>query len=99
MVLLRAWKLFTCAVRVFCFKEQLEIGSIRLKQTEENSNVKEKEFESVIAVKEDEIRLLKKQLKEISKAQNCAQVLRYEKEVGWFIEILANPLLIVDSKN
>ncbi|XP_060113054.1 TRAF family member-associated NF-kappa-B activator [Heteronotia binoei] len=61
-------------------KEQLEIGSIKLKQTEEDNNFKEKEFESVIAVKEDEIRFLKKQLKEISKAQNCTQVLRYEKE-------------------
>nr|XP_056717473.1 TRAF family member-associated NF-kappa-B activator [Euleptes europaea] len=61
-------------------KEQLEIGSIKLKQTEEGNNLKEKEFESVLATKEDEIRLLKKQLKEISKAQNCAQVIRYEKE-------------------
>ncbi|XP_015285124.1 PREDICTED: TRAF family member-associated NF-kappa-B activator isoform X2 [Gekko japonicus] len=61
-------------------KEQLEIGSIKLKQTEEDNNFKEKELESVIAVKEDEIRFLKKQLKEISKAQNCTQVLRYEKE-------------------
>ncbi|KAL8183361.1 UNVERIFIED_CONTAM: hypothetical protein K2H54_038380 [Gekko kuhli] len=63
-----------------CNQEQLEIGSIKLKQTEEDNSFKEKELESVIAVKEDEIRFLKKQLKEISKAQNCTQVLRYEKE-------------------
>ncbi|XP_077176036.1 TRAF family member-associated NF-kappa-B activator isoform X2 [Paroedura picta] len=62
-------------------KEQLEMGSIKLKQTEEDNNFKEKEFESVLALKEDEIRLLKQQLKEISSAQNCAQALRFEKEV------------------
>ncbi|XP_054826996.1 TRAF family member-associated NF-kappa-B activator isoform X2 [Eublepharis macularius] len=61
-------------------KEQLEIGSIKLKQTEEDNNLKEKKFEFVIAIKEDEIRLLKKQLKEISKAQNCTEVLRFERE-------------------
>lgn len=87
-------------MRVFCFKEQLEIGNIKLKQTEEDNSFKEKEFESVLAIKEDEIRLLKKQLKEISKAQNCTQVLRYEKEVRRFIEILANydmrQLLIIE---
>ncbi|XP_053134322.1 TRAF family member-associated NF-kappa-B activator isoform X2 [Hemicordylus capensis] len=61
-------------------KEQLENESIKLKQTEEESNLKEKKFESVITIKEDEIRHLKKQLKEINEAQNCMHVPRYEKE-------------------
>ncbi|XP_048341786.1 TRAF family member-associated NF-kappa-B activator isoform X2 [Sphaerodactylus townsendi] len=62
-------------------KEQLEIRNIKLKQTEEGNNLKEKEFESVVANKEDEIRLLKKQLKEISKAPNCTQ-LKSDKQVS-----------------
>ncbi|XP_044273535.1 TRAF family member-associated NF-kappa-B activator isoform X1 [Varanus komodoensis] len=49
-------------------KEQLESESGKLKQTEEESNLKEKKFESIITVKEDEIRNLKKQLKEINEA-------------------------------
>ncbi|KAM3853740.1 LOW QUALITY PROTEIN: TRAF family member-associated NF-kappa-B activator [Vipera latastei] len=60
--------------------EQLESESIKLKKTEEDSNLKEKKFESIITAKEDEIRNLKKQLKEINEAQNCIQVSRYEKE-------------------
>uniref|UniRef100_A0A2D4HRS5 UBZ1-type domain-containing protein n=1 Tax=Micrurus lemniscatus lemniscatus TaxID=129467 RepID=A0A2D4HRS5_MICLE len=61
-------------------KEQLESESIKLKKAEEDSNLKEKKFESIITAKEDEIRNLKKQLKEINEAQNCIQVSRYEKE-------------------
>ncbi|XP_032067233.1 TRAF family member-associated NF-kappa-B activator isoform X2 [Thamnophis elegans] len=61
-------------------KEQLESESIKFKKIEEDSNLKEKKFESIITAKEDEIRNLKKQLKERSEAQNCLQVSRYEKE-------------------
>ncbi|XP_013913115.1 PREDICTED: TRAF family member-associated NF-kappa-B activator [Thamnophis sirtalis] len=61
-------------------KEQLESESIKFKKIEEDSNLKEKNFESIITAKEDEIRNLKKQLKERSEAQNCLQVSRYEKE-------------------
>ncbi|XP_034282059.1 TRAF family member-associated NF-kappa-B activator isoform X2 [Pantherophis guttatus] len=61
-------------------KEQLESESVKLKKTEEDSNLKEKKFESIITAKEDEIKNLKKQLKEINEAQNCVQVSRYEKE-------------------
>ncbi|XP_062972553.1 TRAF family member-associated NF-kappa-B activator [Elgaria multicarinata webbii] len=61
-------------------KEQLESESVKLKQTEEESNLKEKKFESIITVKEDEIRHLKKQLKERNEVQNCMQLPRYEKE-------------------
>ncbi|XP_034282012.1 TRAF family member-associated NF-kappa-B activator isoform X1 [Pantherophis guttatus] len=60
--------------------EQLESESVKLKKTEEDSNLKEKKFESIITAKEDEIKNLKKQLKEINEAQNCVQVSRYEKE-------------------
>ncbi|ETE71245.1 TRAF family member-associated NF-kappa-B activator [Ophiophagus hannah] len=61
-------------------KEQLESESVKLKKAEEDSNLKEKKFESIITAKEDEIRNLKKQLKEINEAQNYIQVSRYEKE-------------------
>ncbi|XP_033021725.1 TRAF family member-associated NF-kappa-B activator isoform X1 [Lacerta agilis] len=61
-------------------KEQLEGESVKLKETEEESNLKERKFESIIAIKEDEIRLLKKQLKEISEAQNSMPGPRNEKE-------------------
>ncbi|KAJ6660838.1 hypothetical protein lerEdw1_017464 [Lerista edwardsae] len=58
-------------------KEQLENESVKLKQTEEASNLKEKKYESIIAIKEDEIR----HLKEINKVLNCMPVPSYEKEV------------------
>ncbi|XP_008117344.2 TRAF family member-associated NF-kappa-B activator [Anolis carolinensis] len=61
-------------------KEQLESESVKLKQTEDENNLKEKKFEAIITIKEDEIRHLKKQLKEINEAQNFMQVPRYEKE-------------------
>lgn len=66
---------------VFVFKEQLENESVKLQQTEEESSLKEKKFESIITVKEDKIRHLKKQLKEITEAPNCTRIPRYEKEV------------------
>nr|XP_020653996.1 TRAF family member-associated NF-kappa-B activator isoform X1 [Pogona vitticeps]XP_020653997.1 TRAF family member-associated NF-kappa-B activator isoform X1 [Pogona vitticeps]XP_020653998.1 TRAF family member-associated NF-kappa-B activator isoform X1 [Pogona vitticeps] len=61
-------------------KEQLESESVKLKQSEEESNLKKKKYESVLTIREDEIRQLKKQLKEINEAQNCAQITKYEKE-------------------
>ncbi|XP_007427628.1 TRAF family member-associated NF-kappa-B activator isoform X1 [Python bivittatus] len=73
-------KLKLAVQREKLLKEQLENESIKLKKTEEDSNLKEKKFESIITVKEDEIRNLKKQLKEINEAQNCIQVSRHEKE-------------------
>lgn len=76
--------LFLCVCMWFFFKEQLESESVKLKKTEEDSNLKEKKFESIITAKEDEIKNLKKQLKEINEAQNCVQVSRYEKEVRKF---------------
>lgn len=76
------------SVYVIFLKEQLESESVKLKKTEEDSNLKEKKFESIITAKEDEIRNLKKQLKEINEAQNCIQVSRYEKEVRKFRDIV-----------
>lgn len=61
----------------FIFKEQLENECVKLKQTEEASNLKEKKYESIIAIKEDEIR----HLKEINEVLNCMPVPSYEKEV------------------
>lgn len=66
----------------------MESESVKLKKTEEDSNLKEKKFESIITAKEDEIRNLKKQLKEINEVQNCIQVSRYEKEVRKFRDIV-----------
>ncbi|XP_061464641.1 TRAF family member-associated NF-kappa-B activator isoform X2 [Rhineura floridana] len=73
-------KLKSAMQREKLLKEQLESESIKLKQTEEESNLKEKKFESIITIKEDEIRHLKKQLKERNEAQDCMLVPRYEKE-------------------
>ncbi|XP_066468181.1 TRAF family member-associated NF-kappa-B activator isoform X2 [Tiliqua scincoides] len=67
-------KLKSALQREKLLKEQLENASVKLRQTEEASNIKEKKYESIIAVKEDEIR----HLKEIV---NFMPVPSYEKEV------------------
>ncbi|XP_070587736.1 TRAF family member-associated NF-kappa-B activator isoform X2 [Erythrolamprus reginae] len=73
-------KLKLAVQREKLLREQLESESVKLKKTEEDSNLKEKKFESIITAKEDEIRNLKRQLKEMNEVQNCIQVSRYEKE-------------------
>uniref|UniRef100_A0A8D0EF26 TRAF family member associated NFKB activator n=1 Tax=Salvator merianae TaxID=96440 RepID=A0A8D0EF26_SALMN len=73
-------KLKVAMQREKLLKEQLENESVKLKQTEEESDLKEKKYESVIAIKEDEIRHLKRQLKEMKEAHNCMQLSRYKKE-------------------
>ncbi|XP_006114896.1 TRAF family member-associated NF-kappa-B activator isoform X2 [Pelodiscus sinensis] len=62
-------------------KEQLEIESNKLKQTEEKNTLKEKKLESIIASQEEEIRLLKNRLKEKSEAQDCIHMPIYEMEI------------------
>ncbi|KAJ7345715.1 hypothetical protein JRQ81_001665, partial [Phrynocephalus forsythii] len=61
-------------------KEQLESENVKLKQTEEEHNLNRKKYESILTIKEDEIRQLRKQLKEINEAQNCTQITKYQKE-------------------
>ncbi|XP_019409867.1 PREDICTED: TRAF family member-associated NF-kappa-B activator isoform X1 [Crocodylus porosus] len=62
-------------------KEQLENESIRMKQIEEESNQKEKKLVSIIAVKEEKIRILNNRLIELNKVQNCMQMPIYKMEV------------------
>ncbi|KAM7153988.1 TRAF family member-associated NF-kappa-B activator [Macrochelys suwanniensis] len=62
-------------------KEQLETESIKLKQTEEENTLKENKLVSIIAIKEEEIRLLKTRLKEKSEAQDFIHMPVYEMEI------------------
>uniref|UniRef100_A0A8C8RI07 TRAF family member associated NFKB activator n=1 Tax=Pelusios castaneus TaxID=367368 RepID=A0A8C8RI07_9SAUR len=62
-------------------KEQLETESIKLKQSEEENNLKEKKFISIIASKDEEIRFLKNRLKEISEAQDYIKMPICEMEI------------------
>lgn len=70
---LRINQLF-CVPLCFIFKEQFDNESVKLRQTEEAISLKEKKYESIIAIKEDEIRHLKEIL-------NFMPVPSYEKEV------------------
>lgn len=68
-------KLKSALQREKLLKEQFDNESVKLRQTEEAISLKEKKYESIIAIKEDEIRHLKEIL-------NFMPVPSYEKEVG-----------------
>ncbi|XP_042335872.1 TRAF family member-associated NF-kappa-B activator isoform X2 [Sceloporus undulatus] len=78
------------AVKELKQKEQLASESVKLKQTEEENNLKEKKIESIITIKEDEIRHLKKQLKGMNEAQNYIQA-RNEKPASSRQELSPGP--------
>uniref|UniRef100_A0A8D0HD26 TRAF family member associated NFKB activator n=1 Tax=Sphenodon punctatus TaxID=8508 RepID=A0A8D0HD26_SPHPU len=61
-------------------KEQFKNESIKLRRIEEESSLRENKLESIIAVMEEKIRFLRNRLKEVSEAQNCIQMPRYEFE-------------------
>lgn len=66
-----------------------------MKQIEEESNQKEKKLVSIIAVKEEKIRILNNRLIELNEVQNCMQMPVYKMEVRIYYNIIIYFLIII----